>query len=1177
MAQTIQIVVEVDAQGAVKGLQQVKSEAQLLGPVVGAATRTGAAGFDRLATSQEIAGAGTVLVRQEQERLRDSARLSLQLLGVEMPRGISKLIASSTAFQAVAATAFNVAVVAYFAQALVEVGKHIGDLALSAGGYTEAIREAEKAEHELNQQILTHPETLAAARENLDLIIKQRDETQRLGQSLSKESGFYKVILGYAQEIIGLREKDTALAAQQKEILKETTRLEAAEKAALAQMDAQLAESGLQGFNAIRQRVIDLQLAIAKGHTAEIESISADIAAGKTLTDAQKHYLEAGALGQKESAALRRQLNDEAIKLEQAAGAVGLGTLDAIAQKAADEIEDLRRKYKELGAAPTDPTLRRDVGAIQVREAKEAMDARMDLQRKMVEQVAQSEEEAAVASVAPWQRANAQIEVDFENRLRQIDNDEREALKNFGGNAEQRAQIEEAAQERRKNAALGANAKIFDSDRELNQRLREFGQATVESERAAAVALLPPWQRADAQIIASAQDRLDRIEQQERELKEFYRDNADAIAQVEADAQRQRTALWKDANAQIADNWRSTRDKLANDLESLFTGDIGQNILKEVEHFFFKILASWLMTLGDMRQAASEGGLLNAILGGFTGGGGGAGAAGGAGLGGGLGGILRSFFTGDKKQPIVYQAGAGPALPASVQPVLPPSPSDVYGTAPGLEPPAQFSLEQGAATTAGYTGLLTPGYAATGLAGGQFLSSIWPGSTATTAAMAGPGVYSYTGYPEPIGSPLAAAIDLPPLAAGLPSAGVGPPKAATAALDAADAAKGLAGAGIALLGAKLGGTPGSIGGLLSSLGIAAALGSNAAWEILGFLGPEAPLIVGAAGGGLIGFGIGQKYGKLPGAVIGGGAGAGIGAIIGMLSAIGGPIGALIGGAVGLLGGIFGGLLGGAQRRAQAEAYYQKQVEPALAKVLDDYNLHQSDFATTLANLVSLQDQARQALGALKGEGSDVFKNRVQKDIQKDLDQITTTEAERQRRAALTFGPPQFQEGGYIAPELPRTSTGGILAELHPHEFVSTAAATALHRPELEAWNAGAAGQSPALWQQTQQAEEQRRSSATLRSALPQFELGGFVSGQLAGFRLSNGDVMSALQRGASASTTSASRPAPRTVPDIHVHLPIQALDGDSVDRWLRNGGDRKIKAALLRAWREYSGSGPDLG
>jgi len=43
----------------------------------------------------------------------------------------------------------------------------------------------------------------------------------------------------------------------------------------------------------------------------------------------------------------------------------------------------------------------------------------------------------------------------------------------------------------------------------------------------------------------------------------------------------------------------------------------------------------------------------------------------------------------------------------------------------------------------------------------------------------------------------------------------------------------------------------------------------------------------------------------------------------------------------------------------------------------------------------------------------------------------------------------------------------------------------------------------------------------------------------------------------------------------HVH--IQAWDGESVSRWLRNGGDRLLKTALVRAWREYSGSGPDIG
>lgn len=70
--------------------------------------------------------------------------------------------------------------------------------------------------------------------------------------------------------------------------------------------------------------------------------------------------------------------------------------------------------------------------------------------------------------------------------------------------------------------------------------------------------------------------------------------------------------------------------------------------------------------------------------------------------------------------------------------------------------------------------------------------------------------------------------------------------------------------------------------------------------------------------------------------------------------------------------------------------------------------------------------------------------------------INGFEAERQRRAALTFGPPEFHTGGFVD-TMTRSFTsrpGDLLAVLKRGEFVVNPAATAKNRRTLEAINSG---------------------------------------------------------------------------------------------------------------------------
>src|SRR6185312_1721954 len=67
----------------------------------------------------------------------------------------------------------------------------------------------------------------------------------------------------------------------------------------------------------------------------------------------------------------------------------------------------------------------------------------------VVERQQNAESAAALYSVAVWQRAYAQIEVDAENRLRQVDQQERELKDKFKGSGDDIQKIEDSAQMQR--------------------------------------------------------------------------------------------------------------------------------------------------------------------------------------------------------------------------------------------------------------------------------------------------------------------------------------------------------------------------------------------------------------------------------------------------------------------------------------------------------------------------------------------------------------------------------------------------------------------------------------------------------------------------------------------------------------------------------------------------------
>jgi hypothetical protein len=133
-----------------------------------------------------------------------------------------------------------------------------------------------------------------------------------------------------------------------------------------------------------------------------------------------------------------------------------------------------------------------------------------------------------------------------------------------------------------------------------------------------------------------------------------------------------------------------------------------------------------------------------------------------------------------------------------------------------------------------------------------------------------------------------------------------------------------------------------------------------------------------------------------------------------------------------VGGIFGGIFGGRKKRHEAQKIVD-QLFPQMQAIQDAYDGFQLDYASALGQLEQLKQQAFPQLEKLGSEGRK-YERAMFPYFDQARGHIEFIEKERQRRAGLVFGPPQFATGGvYHAP--PGRSSG--MAVLHEGEKVLT--------------------------------------------------------------------------------------------------------------------------------------------
>jgi hypothetical protein len=260
-----------------------------------------------------------------------------------------------------------------------------------------------------------------------------------------------------------------------------------------------------------------------------------------------------------------------------------------------------------------------------------------------------------------------------------------------------------------------------------------------------------------------------------------------------------------------------------------------------------------------------------------------------------------------------------------------------------------------------------------------------------------------------------------------------------------------AGGGISL-GSSL---PAGAGGGAGGSGISGLLNSGALNGLL-LTGGAGLLVNGVQRGGILGVLESAAGGAMGGFAIGSMIGAGLGPI-------GMGIGALIGGLVGIISSIFGEHSGDKARKQVIEP-----MEAQLKVIEDSYDVFQTDYNTGVASLETLRTDTIASLKKIGGRQVSGNTAKTNADIDAAELHLKTTEAERNRRSQIDFGPPQFLTGGFVHPSMAGGAPGwfagtamhfagggAVPAILHAGEFVMSPSATQRVGPgNLSRLNAG---------------------------------------------------------------------------------------------------------------------------
>jgi len=866
----IQLVLDGD-KGVITGLRAVGGELDAVGKTGKTATSQasdGMAGFEKKTLDAHAA-----------------AQLFVRTTGVEMPRALEGVIARSQILGPLLKAALPIAIFSAAVPVLGEIYAKFGDITNAVGGYSKNLRDAYDQQKKLNIEMLEDPRTPAIAAVTL---LSLKAQLAVIDQRRQKEEEIADISIGDAEAQAAIFQSmqqeqkaagDTlAIELQRQKVNEKLGQLALERNRTEAQRQGETALIGKEGFAAIAQRQ---QNAV----DPRITNPALDPAG------AAQAVVDANAKAAAEITDLRKKLSDDTRKLVNDEVLAHLDGIDKIWMK--EQQTDAELQILRDRDAIDDDTLdaRRVANHLQA-EAQitaalmDEADKRGQTEQEWLDLSKKTMDDLVASSLGGVGRMRAGLDQQLNIDLARVDADTEKALQSLEKQFDKLSEHWTGDQMTTGLAQLTADeVAIIKKGEDAKDRLRQEDlrrqQAAADETQTlnekAAVAMLPPWQQADAAIVADYQDA-------QRKLAELRERGAISAA---------------DYDHRLADEAVLANAKMANDLatslqstfDAITSGTLGQTILKNFEKFFFQIAAQWLITTGTMKEYSS---LLGPLLGinipGAVGGG--------AGLGGGAGtgtAALTALLTGGS----TTGAASGTALTQNQAAQL--------VSALGLG---------GGSTTSAMTGTgVTPFL-------GAGAGSIGPGGIVGGANNTG--AYNVDAVNQLLGVPSLSGAAL----AGSGSKGL------LGSLSAMGPMLAMMGGGY--LGGKLGGTPGMLGGgLLASLLYQGIKASGAGWAAsLGVL-PGGALV--GAGAGLLGFGVGQQYGTAAGIGTGAASGLLMGLALG-LPGIGTAIAAVIGLLGGLFGGLFGGSQ--RQKQADAFVAQQKtaadQIEAQFKSFQVDY-------------------------------------------------------------------------------------------------------------------------------------------------------------------------------------------------------------------------------------------------
>jgi hypothetical protein len=1038
MATPIQITVTVDANGAVTGFQQISSSGDAMGTKVvtaaeaasaaianqSKATLTGAAAVavltakweqeqktiaevnarikENMAAMQATAASAKTLqgtvrfqdwapmvknsstafmgMTSEQMKANVAGRLLEQTLGLQN-RALNQVAARSALLGPLMAAAFPIGILAGVAPIFVKIGEEIANGATELGGYTKAVQQIRAETVKASNEAFVNPKTLEVGQQHLNQLNSQitvlnkasaieSSRSQMVAEQATLEGKITAFLFsGTINGAVSAELQGKALEIEEKRrvVLEAITGMTKHLNDEVARSQESTALIGKSGIARIAQERANALADI--GREYHLDANQDPVAIANVNKAAAALIVDANNKAAAQTVELRRQEAMETMKLRDQVTENALSGIAKIKQEEADHIkETLAEDVQKMGLSAAEVQKTQEY---QAQIAKIHQDTNEKIRVSSIQNAAElaaiqdktrdtflqgddlifaHQEEAASKARAEYEKAPSPEA--WQKYLAEIDL----------ADAEAQQKLRESHK-----VTADKDARILARTVEMQQRAAEDMKTAQED---AALAAVPEWQRASAQIQIELNRRERAIEDQKlRELaaEDLTRDQILAINQ-DADAKRYDAIV--QADIRIREENKRLTESLGSDLQSVFddiaSGNIGKRILSNMEKLFFQILAQWILSLNIMKNAA--GSILGSIV--FGPGSTGAGVFGGGGGSGAGTSILGSLFGGSGSN----SAPSGAAF----------QPGGIFSD------PSAF-------------------------AGGSGLTSAIAGSSAATGGLlpSASNALTTSTLTDALGGITAGASSVAGSSARSSSFAAGSPLVGLAAL-----APGIVG--------NFGGKAGQIGGLLSMLAI---LGNS---QILAGLS-----------GGLIGFGVGESHGGFLGSL----AGAGSGALTGFLAA--GPIGALIGGVVGLLGGIFGGIFGGNKRKKQANALADNTLLPDITQISTGFDGFQIDSSSAIQQLEQLRTDSQKQLSALQSQGKDVFNKKVDPAIDAAEAHIRSTQAERDRRSAQVFGPPQFDTGGVF-----RASGGRGTAILEDGETVIKPGPSRSNKELLATINAG---------------------------------------------------------------------------------------------------------------------------